>query len=131
MVTAAKNRWTRRRRIELAELVDEPWTLPPRDTGLGAFAADAFRARGLSPPQAAVTTYSMHMCHELLATGRFLTILPSYALRCRGGALVKRAVELADAHGNVAHHFEDQRSARSRSVHQDHRAVAKPLARTR
>ena len=74
-VAAAENPWTRRRRIELAELADEPWTLPPSDTGIGAFAADAFRARGLKPPQASVITYSMHMCHKLLATGRFLSML--------------------------------------------------------
>src|SRR5262245_31539765 len=60
-VAAMKNPWTRRRRIELAELVDESWTLPPRDTGIGAFAIDAFRARGLKPPRATVITYSMHM----------------------------------------------------------------------
>jgi DNA-binding transcriptional LysR family regulator len=135
MVAAAKNRWTRRRRIELAELVDEPWTLPPRDTGLGAFAADAFRARGLSPPQAAVTTYSMHMCHELLATGRFLTMLPSYALRLprRHAWLKALPVELADAHGTMA-----LITLRNRTLSplaelfiKTTRAVAKPLARMR
>ncbi len=65
-VAAAQNPWTRRRRIELAELVNEPWTLPPRNTGIGAFAEEAFRAQGLKPPQATVITYSMHMCHKLL-----------------------------------------------------------------
>src|SRR5439155_21222 len=49
-VTAMQNPWTRRRRIELAELVNEPWTLPPHDTGIGAFAMAAFRAQGLKPP---------------------------------------------------------------------------------
>jgi len=77
-VAAAENPWTRRRRIQLAELVNEPWTLPPRDTGIGAFAVGAFHARGLEPPQAAVITYSMHMCHKLLATGRLLSMLSSY-----------------------------------------------------
>jgi hypothetical protein len=38
-------------------LVDEPWTLPPRDTWLGAVVAHAFRARGLAPPQAAFDAY--------------------------------------------------------------------------
>src|SRR5262245_47654095 len=53
-VAAAQNPWTRRRRIELAELVNEPWTLPPPDTGIGEFAADAFRAHGLKPLQTSV-----------------------------------------------------------------------------
>src|SRR6266571_7150156 len=84
VVAATQNPWTRRRRIELAELVNEPWTLPPRNTGIGAFAEETFRARGLKPPQATVITYSMHMCHELLATGRFLTMLSSYTLMLPG-----------------------------------------------
>jgi DNA-binding transcriptional LysR family regulator len=54
-VAARQNPWTRRRRIELAELVNEPWTLPSHDTGIGAFAIDAFRARGLKPPRATVS----------------------------------------------------------------------------
>ncbi|HVQ72885.1 MAG TPA: LysR substrate-binding domain-containing protein [Bradyrhizobium sp.] len=83
-VAAAQNSWTRRRRIDLADLVGEPWTLPPRDTGLGAFAEQAFRMRGLQPPQATVITYSMHMCHKLLETGRFLTMLPKYTLMLPG-----------------------------------------------
>jgi DNA-binding transcriptional LysR family regulator len=32
-VAATQNPWTRRRRIDLAELVNEPWTLPSHDTG--------------------------------------------------------------------------------------------------
>jgi DNA-binding transcriptional LysR family regulator len=80
VVAAAHNPWTRRRRIDLADLVSEPWTLPPRDTGLGAFAEEVFRARGLEPPQATVITYSMHMSYKLLETGRFLTMLPRYTL---------------------------------------------------
>ena len=31
------------------------------NTGIGAFAVEAFRAQGLKPPQATVVTYSMHM----------------------------------------------------------------------
>src|ERR1044071_6899750 len=47
VVAAVQNRWARRRRIDLADLVDEPWTLPPRDTGIGAFAEATFRSGGL------------------------------------------------------------------------------------
>lgn len=134
-VASAQNRWTRRRRIDLAELVDEPWTLPPRDTGLGAFAAHAFRARGLAPPEAAVVTYSMHMCHRLLATGRFITMLPSYTLRlpARHSWLKALPVELADARGSMA-----LITLRNRTLSpladvfiKTTRTVAKPLATTR
>ena len=76
VVAAMGTPWTRRRRIDLAELVNEPWTLPPLEATIGTFAIDAFRARGLKPPRTAVITYSMHRRNRLLATGRFLTILP-------------------------------------------------------
>jgi len=134
-VAAAQNRWTRRRRIDLAELVDEPWTLPPRDTGLGAFADDAFRARGLSPPQATVITYSMHMCHQLLATGRFLTMLPRYTLMLPGKhpSLKALPVELANAHGPMAIITLKNRalSPLAELFINTTRAVARPLAKAR
>jgi len=44
-VAAIQNRWTRRGRIELAELVNVTWTLPSLGTGIGAFAREAFLAR--------------------------------------------------------------------------------------
>ena len=41
------NRWTRQRRIKLAQLVDELWALPPPDSLVGSFVVEAFRASGL------------------------------------------------------------------------------------
>jgi len=104
VVAAMQNPWTRRRRIELAELVNEPWTLPPRDSGIGTFARDVFRARGLKPPRAAVVAYSMHLRNRLLATGRFLTILPTYAVTLAGkpASLKILPVDLGNARGTMA-----------------------------
>jgi DNA-binding transcriptional LysR family regulator len=134
-VAAAQNPWTRRRRIDLPELVDEPWTLPPRDTGLGAFAEEAFRARGLRPPQTTVITYSMHMCHKLLASGRFLTMLPRYTLMLPGKhpSLKALPVELANAEGSMAIITLKNRtlSPLAELFIKTTRAVAKPLASAR
>jgi DNA-binding transcriptional LysR family regulator len=104
VVAAAQNPWTRRRRLSLADLAGEPWALPPRDTGLGTFAESAFRARGLEPPQATVITYSMHMTHKLLETGRFLTMLPRYTLMLPGRHPLLRPlpVELANSQAPMA-----------------------------
>jgi len=52
VAAGAKSRWARRRRIKLDELVNEPWTLPPYDSAMGAIVLEAFRARGLAPPAA-------------------------------------------------------------------------------
>ena len=135
VVAAAQNPWTRRRRIDLADLVDEPWTLPPRDTGIGAFAVGAFRARGLEPPQPTVVTYSMHMCHKLLETGRFLTMLPRYTLTLPGKHPSLRAlpVELANARGPMAIITLNSRtlSPLAEMFIKAVRAVAKPLTTAR
>ena len=42
IVVGARNSWARRRRIELAELVNEPWVLPPAESGLGSVVMEAF-----------------------------------------------------------------------------------------
>jgi DNA-binding transcriptional LysR family regulator len=72
--------WTRRRRIRLSELVNEPWSHPPYDGMVGAMIIDAFRARGLEPPNG-VACFSMQMHKALIATGRYVAILPSSLLR--------------------------------------------------
>src|SRR5215467_6233320 len=104
IVAAKQNPWTRRRQIELAELAKEPWTLPPPDTGIGAFAMEAFRARGLKPPSTTVITYSMHMRNKLLATGRFLTMWSRHILLFPGKhpSLKALPVKLDNASGTIA-----------------------------
>ena len=78
---ARKIRGLRRRRIELAELVNEPWVLPPPESVIGSVAMEAFRASGLDYPRATVVTDSPEVRISLLATGRFLTIFPASVLR--------------------------------------------------
>jgi len=76
-----RNRWTRRRDVGLADLMNEPWVLPPLDTLTGAVVIEAFRASGLDVPAAAVVTSSTPTRRALLATGRFLTVIPASVLR--------------------------------------------------
>jgi DNA-binding transcriptional LysR family regulator len=77
-----QNPWTRRRTIELAELRNEPWVLPAEGFG-SALVADAFRAIDLKPPKTTVATFSLNLRNRLLATGRFLTMLPGYSVKFR------------------------------------------------
>ena len=81
-VVAAGNQspWVRRRRIALAELVNEPWVLPP-PTGIISIAMEAFRTGGLDYPRKTVVTDSNEVRMSLLATGRFLTIFTTSTLR--------------------------------------------------
>jgi DNA-binding transcriptional LysR family regulator len=80
VVAGLNNPWVRRRKIRLAELVDERWCLPPRDSFPGGWIANAFHASGLEVPRASVTVYSILMQSALLASGRFLSFLPATML---------------------------------------------------
>lgn len=81
VAAGAQNRWVRRRKIEIAELADELWVLPPPDSVIGSIVMGAFRASGLDYPRVHVVTDCPHMRVSLLATGRFVTIFPASAFR--------------------------------------------------
>jgi len=77
VMAAARNKWVRQRHIRLADLVHEPWILPPPDSIIGASIAQAFRESGLEPPHAQIVSFSIPLCYHLLASGRFLIMLPA------------------------------------------------------
>ncbi len=81
VVAGSQTAWARRRKIELAELVNEPWALPPADSALGAIFIGAFLAHELNYPRVAVSTQTMPARAALAATGSLLSILPSSALK--------------------------------------------------
>jgi DNA-binding transcriptional LysR family regulator len=84
VAAGAQSGWARRRRIELDELVNEPWALPPEGSAVGAIIREAFRARGLAPPAATVVAESAILRSKLLAAGRFLTVIPEFLLTLPG-----------------------------------------------
>jgi DNA-binding transcriptional LysR family regulator len=81
VAAGANSPWVRRRRIELSELVNEPWALPPRGGVIASVTMEAFRASRLDYPRTVVVTDSPQVRMNLLADGRFLTILQESALR--------------------------------------------------
>jgi DNA-binding transcriptional LysR family regulator len=81
VVASAESQWARRRRIPPAELVDEPWILSPANNLVRLLFVEAFRAHGLEPPRATVTSNSMNVRMHLLASGRFLTFIAESLLR--------------------------------------------------
>ena len=89
-----RSRWARRRRVELAELIDEPWCMPPPDTLVGARCVEAFRASGLDLPRQRVLTSSIQLDSGLLAAGRFLTMLPDSLLWCSGRRFAIKALPI-------------------------------------
>jgi DNA-binding transcriptional LysR family regulator len=76
-----QNPLARRRKIDLAELMNERWVLPPRDGAIGLVATEAFRARGLDHPRTTMIVDPAEARMSLLATGRFVSIFPDSAVR--------------------------------------------------
>jgi DNA-binding transcriptional LysR family regulator len=80
VVAGVKNPLVRRRRLTLSDLMDEPWTLPPPDAPYGAVVLDAFHADGLHLPRTVVVS-TLPVRSALLATGRFLSMVPRVVLQ--------------------------------------------------
>ena len=81
VVAGRHSKWARSRKPVLADLADERWVLPPDDTMPGLLAAELFRAGGADLPRAPITTLSIHLCCQLAASSKFVTMLPASVLR--------------------------------------------------
>ena len=85
LAAAIQSPWARRRKIELADLVDAALISPDSDTQGGAAVVEAFRAAGLSVSPITVTTFSVHLRNILSMRGRFVAVLPGSILRFNPG----------------------------------------------
>jgi DNA-binding transcriptional LysR family regulator len=81
VAAAAQSPWFRRRKMQLRDLVGEPWVLPRPESVPGIVLSDAMRAAGLDYPRTTVVTNSAEARMNLVATGRFLTIFSTSTLR--------------------------------------------------
>jgi DNA-binding transcriptional LysR family regulator len=93
----ANSQWARRRNIDLAELVDESWILPPPQTWYHACVAKAFQARGLDVPKASLVTHSVALRTRVLTEGTHITTFASSVMRLNADryALTMLPVEFA------------------------------------
>lgn len=84
VVASHENPWARRRKIKLAELVNEPWTWPAAGTIIDSLVMEAFRASGVDPPRATIYAEAYSLRMRLAASGRFLAIVPASIMRFPG-----------------------------------------------
>lgn len=93
-----------RKKLKLAELMQEQWTLSPPDSFLGRTGVELFRRHNLPLPPTTVTTISIYMRLNLLASSRFITLLPMQILRMRSSSAWLRAlnVDLGDTSAPIA-----------------------------
>jgi DNA-binding transcriptional LysR family regulator len=80
VVAGPQSRWAQRRKIDLAELINEPWILPKPNTSGGAVIAATFAASGLQVPRPEVTCGSFPMMNSLLARSPLLAFWPNSVL---------------------------------------------------
>jgi DNA-binding transcriptional LysR family regulator len=76
IVAGHRSKWARRRRIDLAELVDEPWITQGPQTWNYRILAEACRARNLPLPKGRVVTLSIAVISHFVADGRFVSAMP-------------------------------------------------------
>jgi DNA-binding transcriptional LysR family regulator len=80
VAASAESPWVRRRRVCLADLINEPWTWSPPGTVVDRLVVEAFRASGLEPPRASVYTDAINVRIRLAATRGFLMVVPASML---------------------------------------------------
>src|SRR6266850_1623727 len=76
VAVGAHSRWARRRKIDLGDLVDEPWLLTPPECRTRMAIEEAFRARGLKTPQIGLITQSIPLRMRLVASAPYITVFP-------------------------------------------------------
>jgi DNA-binding transcriptional LysR family regulator len=82
VVAASRNsRWARRRKIDLSEVITEPWILSGPDTWNYIELAEACRARGVDMPKTRLETISNAVRVSLLATGPYIGTFPRSTMR--------------------------------------------------
>jgi DNA-binding transcriptional LysR family regulator len=84
LAVGAQSRWARRRRIDLADLVNERWILTAPETWNYEVVGAAFQMRGLPMPDISVKTLSLNLRTSLIAAGDDITALPKSVVRICG-----------------------------------------------
>jgi DNA-binding transcriptional LysR family regulator len=75
------SKWARRRKIDLAELIDEPWILVGPTSWNRPRGEEVFRAQGLSRPKPIITAESIILRARLVEGGPYLAMFASSVLR--------------------------------------------------
>src|SRR5262249_9259506 len=75
------SKWTHRRKIDLAELIDEPWILTGPNSRNRPASERIFGAAGVSRPNPIIETDSIILRARLIAGGPYLSIFHTSVLR--------------------------------------------------
>jgi len=95
VVCGRKSRWANRRRVALAQLMDEPWVMPDSANIIAPLVDECFRASGLPKPEGQIIANSLNVRELMASRGHFLTILPSSSLYASSGRTPLKIVPVA------------------------------------
>lgn len=93
VVVGERSPWARRRKVTLADLAAERWIFPS-NPAIRDLITEAFNADRLEVPREQVRASSILLRNHLLATGRFVTILPESVLRYNAGRWPVKALPI-------------------------------------
>jgi DNA-binding transcriptional LysR family regulator len=79
VVAGMTSAWARRRKIDIGELANAQWVLPPNSWNI-MLVKEAFQAVGQQMPRIGVETFSVSLRNQLLASGRFVAAIPGSML---------------------------------------------------
>lgn len=71
-----RSQWAHRRQVDLAELIEEPWILPPPGSWNYTRLSEACQIRGVAMPTVRLSGFSMHLANHFVANGPYLTAHP-------------------------------------------------------
>lgn len=81
VVAGAESRWARRRSLALADLIGEPWILSHPGSLARSLQDAVFSKSGLEIPSAKILTVSPNLIMRLIASGGWLSLIPSSVMR--------------------------------------------------
>src|SRR5205814_1516755 len=94
VVAGMQTRWARRRKIDLAELADEPSILTRPDTWHYLRVAEDFQSLGMDVPKVPLVTISTRVRANLVATGQYITTFPKSTFRLYADRFSLRALPI-------------------------------------
>lgn len=84
IIAGKRNRWTRRRKIELADLADEPWVFPAAGSVADRIATQMFQRSGLERPRRGTVCAAVPVAAALVTNGPYLSTFPGSLVRFGG-----------------------------------------------
>ena len=93
VVAGAKSPWISRRNVTLTDLAGERWIIPA-SLLVREIMKEAFEAQGVRVPDGKIISSFVLMRNHLLATGRFLTVLPASVLQYNAKQWALRALPI-------------------------------------